>query len=178
MKVFYLLALIFCVSCSKNIKQDDHLVFKSANQIDYYRLSVSDKDLSNIFKRENLSRHDRRLAEILHHDEPTTIADSLFISEMEQTSYFTKTRIDKNLNTKILETFAPSETMLASFAPIEPLCAPTYRDILVFRDNSKITGFAKVCFECSQTHVVGEQSEGVEIDYRTLNKILTELDGI
>ena len=30
----------------------------------------------------------------------------------------------------------------------ENACAPMYRDIYVFRNNNKIVGISKICFEC------------------------------
>lgn len=176
MKPLYFLSFIFFLSCADTKKLDDHLVFKRADQIDHYQLVISDKQLGEIFREENISMEERRLAEIIHHQDPVSIADSVFVAEMDATPYFTKRTLHSKHNEKILNAFLPEETVFsASFSPAERLCVPTYRDILVFRHKGGITGFAKLCFDCNDAHVVGQTNpEGLQPDYETLRKTLSE----
>lgn len=176
MKTIYLLSFMLMLSCSKKKEHEGDLVFQKPDQIDYYYLAVSDKDLQAIFQKENMSRYERQLAEILHHDEPTSVTDTTFITEMEVMPYYLKAQVAKNKHDDILKTFSPhDEITSACFASCITLCALTYRDVLVFRNKSKIVGFAKVCFECSQTHFVADHSETVHVDYKSLKKTLEKL---
>jgi hypothetical protein len=178
MKTFYLLALIVLASCADHSSKEQSKVFVQPDHIDHYRLAINDKALSAIFKNENISNSERRLAEILHHNDPTSIADSLFISEMEAMPYFTKTKVDKKLAQKIMHSFVAEETLMsASIGITMTLCAPTYRDILVFRNHSKIVGMAKVCFACNHVHLVGNETKSVEVKYDLLRKALSKPGG-
>lgn len=176
MRTIYLLSLVLCISCSKKSERSDDLVFHKPDQIDYYYLKITEKEVTEIFKSENMSRHERQLAEILYHIAPTAVNDTAFIGEMDEMPYFDKTTIDKKSNHKILQCFAPyADLHSASFINSVVTCAPTYRDVLVFRKQKKIVGFAKVCFECSQTHLVGSEFEAVHTDYASLKKTLESL---
>ena len=48
-----------------------------------------------------------------------------------------------------------------------------YRDILIFKHDQKITGIAKLCFECNQKVIVGSTNKKFEeFDFGTLWEIL------
>ena len=48
-----------------------------------------------------------------------------------------------------------------------------YRDILIFKHDQKITGIAKLCFECNQKVIVGPTNKKCEeFDFGTLWEIL------
>ena len=177
MRSIYLLGLMLCLSCSNKNHVSDEVLVNKPDQIDYYRLAVSDKELVAIFNNENMSSKERRLAEIMHHDAPTTLADSAFVADMDNAPYYVKFKLDKDLHDKILQSFVSHETFFsANFVATTKLCAPTYRDILIFRKESKITGFAKLCFACSQIHTAGmyPKDEEVEVDYEGLRKLLSQ----
>ena len=176
MKALYFLTFVLLLSCSDQKKFDDNVVFHIPDHIEHYRLNVSDGELSDIFKRENISRQERRLAEILNYDDPTCVSDSLFISDIESIPYFTKTSLNKKHTPKVLEAFVPNNSFLSSSsAKPNSLCVPIYRDILVLRENKKVIGYAKICFECSKTHLVGHKSENVFVNYDSLQKALMAL---
>ena len=174
-KPLYLLLAVLLFSCSDPKSHEAQLAFKPADQIDYYHLNYSDDQLHVIFTTENISMEERKLAEILYHSEPDVVTDSAFVAEMESGPYFVKTTIAKKDVAGILDAFMLEKPLLsASMAPITTLCAPTYRDILVLRKNKKITGYAKICFECDLSHLVGmqTQTETVQTNYEALQKLL------
>ena len=41
-------------------------------------------------------------------------------------------------------------------------CTPIYRDILIFYNNDKIVGIAKICFGCRQSYIIGTNKDDSE----------------
>jgi hypothetical protein len=56
-------------------------------------------------------------------------------------------------------------------------CSPQYRDILVFKKNTEISGVAKICLSCSQFYLISSKKEiqtenfGTEEEYKSLEKL-------
>lgn len=170
-----LLGAALCFSCYDAKAPDQHQVFGRVDQVDHYQLNVPEKELEHIFTNENISMDERRLTEIIHHKDPRHIEDSAFVAELDATPYFTKKTFDPKFNQKVLQAFELDEPFLsASFKPVSRLCAPMYRDILVFRSNKKLTGLAKLCFECDEAHLVAEtpKSKKIKTNYPELRKVL------
>ena len=52
-------------------------------------------------------------------------------------------------------------------------CAPVYRGILIFKHDQRMTGIAKLCFECNQKVIVGSTNKKCEqFDFGALWEIL------
>ena len=108
---------------------------------------------------------------ILNDEFPKTINEINFIKDLSSLG-FKKSSIKPKKFTDLNQIFVEkSEQDGIVFA-----CIPVFRDLLVFKKNNKITGFAKICFECNQSHIIGSKSDtknfGQGQDYEKLGKIL------
>ena len=57
-------------------------------------------------------------------------------------------------------------------------CIPIFRDVLIFKNKSKVVGIAKICFTCNNSVIVGTNANteefGMSGDYEKLSEILYE----
>jgi hypothetical protein len=59
-------------------------------------------------------------------------------------------------------------------------CSPQYRDILVFKKNTEISGVAKICLSCRQFYLISSKKKietenfGTEEEYKSLEKLFNK----
>lgn len=132
-------------------------------------------DENKLLEREedNLTITERLQNDLIIMEKPEALSDTSFISQLEAIG-FKKNIVSKKKFDRINNIFSvkqPKESVAYS-------CIAVFRDILVFKKNSKIVGIAKICFSCDQNRIVGTEMEtinfGQDGDYNELHKILNE----
>ena len=160
-KYISIIILFFLVSCDQRIKT--LFAFQEANKIEYYKIKPEkepseDKELSNV-----VYSYDCRIQGF----------------EIEKTIIlnYNKTDVAVSLNGKLIEYFAITESQYQQASFSMAVCAPIYRDILVFKRDDKIIGIVKLCFSCSHNFVITQKkcAENINLDYSSLNDILKQL---
>ncbi len=173
MKRYILLLFCIFISCSKKVeeKQVDKTYFEF-DEITQYYFPYTDEQLAEIWEKENQSRNEKDLLDLLTYDSPETINDSNFIKRVE------------NLNPEI------SQIEASDFEKIRPIfserkrknddessaCKTLYRNILIFKNDGKVTGITKLCFSCERVHIVGTnrntENFGQAGDWEKLRKLI------
>lgn len=170
---FLLTILLFSCNENKKTSGNHDQPFFYFDQIEYYHADISKKDLQTIEMKEEKTRKEQALLQILTGNIPVSIKDTLFIKNMEILG-FEKDTINNQLNSKISHLFSFREIV----NPVPAACNSEFRDILIFRRNNKIIGIAKISFECLRHQMIGERYNdsnfGQSGEYNELEKILNQ----
>lgn len=171
-KAILLLLSIFLFSCNKKEKINvGDLPFFKFDKIDYYRTDISREALDSIGMKQEKSRKERALMQVLVQNIPVNTMDTLFINNMEILG-FEKSVIDSSQYKRISNLFSLHDTANIDASA----CAVIFRDVLVFRKKDKVIGVAKICFDCGQNHIVGARYDsskfGQSGEYEELMEIL------
>ena len=109
------------------------------------------------------------LDSIIYEDFPYQIYDTTFISKLEKNG-FKKNQISEK-NHSNLKTILRSQFGLGFL--ISTKCLPTYRDVIILKKDNKISGIAKICFDCDQHYFVGNSlDDSGFFEYEALKKLL------
>jgi hypothetical protein len=170
---FLLVFLLF--SCNQNAKTtgNQDLPFFHFDQIEYYHKDISKKELQRIETKEDKTRKEQALLQILTGNVPVSIKDTLFIKNMEILG-FEKDTINNKLNPEISHLFSFREVSKPVTSPLNP----EFCDVLIFRRNARIIGMAKVSFDGLKHQMIGERYNdsnfGQSGEYKELEKILKQ----
>ena len=174
-KTILLLICILAVSCQKKepIAQGD-LPFFLFDQIDYYHKTISEDSIIAIIQKEDQTRKEQGLLQIIKGNVPVNTMDTLCIKNMDILG-FEKQSIPKAYFDKINNLFSlkTAETKSAT------ACVAIYRDVLVFRKKDKVIGVAKICFDCEKSAIVGARYDASQFgqsgEYKALQEILLKV---
>lgn len=179
-KLYIITILLFVLSsCVENdyyhnpFKYDKithYSVTLDEDEIDAYYQSISgiiDKDTTKVTPQFN-----KDLFEIVYeHNKISLLSDVATINKLAEIG-FIKREIPSNNYASIDSTFQFNNTEFSEGYA----CTPIYRDILVFEQGRKISGWAKYCFECNKHDFIGAdyiyQFKPYSIDYDRLEQIL------
>ncbi|MCD1116754.1 hypothetical protein [Chryseobacterium turcicum] len=169
--------LILYLSFSPAINAQE-LPFYDFDQVDYYSIDISEKDISNIeyqrkknsYEYKKISKKNALFLSILRNNYPETIEENF--PEKLINYGFKKNDIDKKRYPEINTIFSekPCNDDLGSF------CIPTFRDVFIFRKKDKIVGIAKICYSCHLATIIGTEKSirnfGSCGDFVKLEKIM------
>jgi hypothetical protein len=151
----YIFQIIFftIISCN-NVKENKQLSQFTFDEVEHYSTGKKDSTISNINEKkyENLTDDERSYLDILEKEIPKNLTDKTFVTNLEKLN-FKKRTINDSKNEELKKIF--SEEFCNELA--ENACTPMYRDIYIFKKNNKITGIAKVCFECQIVYFVSNK---------------------
>lgn len=182
MKVYlriYILLIITLIGCKSDVNKHNSIDDSSLNkyfefdEISHYRNEMPKSDIGNFLNNRSKSKIDSIKYDILFGDIPISLNDSTFTLKL------------KSLNAKenkIQRKYYKAIERIFSFKKHEETygygCIYVYRDILVFKKRKKITGVAKICFECLGSKIIGSKMNtsefGMSGDYKRLEYILQE----
>lgn len=109
--------------------------------------SITDKQIDEIINKDTLNNFDA----IFMGDYPTNIYNEKLFS--------LKSLLLFEINPKLYGTVSA--------------CAPSYRDIIILKKDNKISGIAKICFECEQYYFIGNSFYFSDFDeYDDLKELL------
>lgn len=181
------LTLIFFINCknqednstqnnldTKTISENQDCVpYFDFDQVEYYSINIEENKVYNLYDIEDKTENETKLLSILEDDTFSSISDSTFIYDLEGIGYV-KTKISDSDYFSLNQIFCFREHKDGEYAA----CIPIYRDILIFKNLNKITGMAKICFDCGQYHIVGSKEItkdfGQSGDFGKLNTLLNK----
>ncbi|MCL9806636.1 hypothetical protein NAT51_13960 [Flavobacterium amniphilum] len=169
------LSTLLLLACNQNTKTagNQDLPFFHFDQIEYYHKDISKKELQTIGAKEDKTRKEQALLQILTGNVPVSIKDTLFIKNMDILG-FEKDTIDAKLNPKISHLFSLREVLKPVTSPV----TPDFGDVLIFRRDKHIIGMAKISFDGSKHQMIGERYNdsnfGQSGEYKELEKILKQ----
>jgi hypothetical protein len=159
------------VDSSKLTKQVSGTKYFEYDSIDYYSNRFDESKIGELYDNQYKSEADSFKIGIILGQIPKSITDLAFIDKLAKIGY-KKTFIDKVKFDSIDKIFMEKITI----DNIVTGCIYVYRDILIFKKNSKVVGTAKVCFGCMANQIHGTTAStenfGQDGDYGKLAKLL------
>lgn len=159
-----------------NSKKTNQLIEKKYfeyDEIDYYAIDFDESKIRDLYNNQSKTEIDSFKMGIILGDIPKSISDLDFIDKLAKVGY-NKAIIDKSTFDSIDEIFVEKTTT----ENIAAACIYVYRDILIFKKDSKVIGTAKVCFGCMANQINGTTANtenfGQDGDYAKLEKILRQ----
>ncbi len=169
-KTILLLSLFLIISCQSVDNRPS--IFSKSDEINFYRVKEESENLIG----EDSIVVPKVFTELLFDTEPRKLPNLNEIQYLEK--YYQKKPLNSVSTEKIAEIFndAGFPVNNASFG-VSNICAPVYRDILVFKKKGKVTAYAKICLSCYKNYVVLEKNhfENFRINYEDLHKLLDSL---
>ena len=151
-KITRIILIIFIASlfsCSKGKKENASAKFLDNKTFEFDKIehysSIQNHKIDSITSRkeEPLSKFEKEYFRLLNDNYPTSLTDSSFFKSLMMPHIKVDTiskegliEFKKKFNNKMCDYYA------------NKACVPIYDDIYIFRLNSKITGIAKVCYQC------------------------------
>ncbi|KMQ62072.1 hypothetical protein ACM40_07100 [Chryseobacterium sp. BLS98] len=181
-----LLLLINCKDQKQNITADPKIEqsvmseikygenFFDYNEIDYYQIETKEGGITELDQNQGKSKIDKLKYDLVIGETPESINDLDFLNYMNKIGYLKK-KINPSKFGNINKIFVekPEEEMMVA------ACIPVFRDILVFKKSGKVTGIAKICFDCHQYRMIGTDANtenfGSDNDYSQLGNILDNI---
>lgn len=159
------------VNSSKSTKQVIGRKFFIYDSIDYYTNDIDESKTLDLYDNKSKSEIDSFKMGVILGDIPNSISDLEFIDKLSNLGY-KKTTIEKSKFDSIDSIFVEK----TSTENIATACIYVYRNILIFKKDSKVVGTAKVCFGCMANQIKGTTANtenfGQEGDYERLAKLL------
>lgn len=149
--------------------------FFDYNEIDYYHIETKENEIIELDQNQDKSKIDKLKYHLIYDTIPKNINDLDFLNYMDKIGYLKK-KINPSKFESINKIFVekPEEEIIIA------ACIPVFRDILVFKKNSKVTGIAKICFSCHQYRIIGTDANtenfGSNNDYSQLGNILDTIN--
>lgn len=145
--------------------------FFTYDGIDYYSIDFDESEIYALFDNRSRSVFDSFKMELIAGNLPSDITDLASIDHLAKVGY-KKTIIDSSKFDRIDEIFVektPKES-------IRLACMVIYRDILIFKKDSKVVGTAKICFDCGAHQIRGAAANtenfGLADEYWDLRALL------
>ncbi len=110
------------------------------DEIVYYKINKS-VNTHRLRYKKNHSAKKKLIYEVVFGDAPNSISDTLFVKDLEKLN-FHKEKLEITQYQKIAEIYTRGSKRY------DVACVTTFRDILVFKKNSRIIGLSKICFDC------------------------------
>jgi len=173
---FWSFILIICFSCNHSTFETENAIEKCTpyftfDSVEHYYVRADTNKSTAIERRNNLSEVERKQLNMMYEDTAKVIADSIIYQNLEQIN-FIKVVVPSTKFDIINKIFC--EKNLDSYE--SAACIPIYRDILIFKNKNKTVGFAKVCFQCGMSLIVGASEKTTMLythdDYTKLKEIL------
>jgi hypothetical protein len=149
-----LIVATLCFGCKKNNEKENQY-FSNFDEVVHYQ--INDTIINEIWTK-------RMHKEVLNETDSLTMwfvngwreggsLDKKVESRLSQTKFVMRP-LDTTYNSELREIFKENR-----IAPIETTaCEPTFRDILIFKNNNKAVGMAKLCLECSKSEFAGAKA--------------------
>ena len=183
MKAFFVILILLTLTCCKDRPKEgvasnsDCQPYFQFDQLIHYKSSISDDSVGILQGREKRDEKEERLFQVLTDrvfDEKysmTSLADTIKLMNLEDLGFLRK-EISKDKILKIDQLFCER-----AYDEVDHnMCLPVYRDIIFFKKEGRIVGFARICFDCGMSNIVGSEQDtyafGQAGDYETLSHLL------
>lgn len=142
------------------------------DEIEYYENDISPDGLNMLFESQSKYDIDSFKMKILTvSDIPKDINDLSYPANLIKTGYKKEAIAPSRFPefNKIFQEKVTREHTITS-------CLQVYRDILIFKKKSKVTGIAKICFDCYDSWILGGNTHienfGLDGDFEKLEHLL------
>lgn len=158
--VFSFILIIF--SCNKAKKQVDtsnnkniEQAFFDYNEIEYYHNNRNNKlfGVGDFYDEFQKNTKDSTEFNLLIGGTPKNLKDSSFVKNLKKAG-FEKIYLPAEKQKQLKKIFVEKDRKPEDKVALKPM----FNDILIFRNNGKITGFSKLSFEYLQSRVIGTDS--------------------
>lgn len=151
-------------------KQSHCPAYFQFDSVVHYQLALTAEEELSWMDKEPSTPEDTILNYVLVGDTLANLADTGVIPALEQIGY-KQLLIDKQKAMAIKDIFCKADER-DEFTT----CLAVYRDILIFRQNNKIIGAAKICFDCGDLLISGpasrEKKRSKWVNFYKLGKLL------
>ncbi len=145
--------------------------FFDYDKIEYYSTDFDEEKIGELYDNQTKSEIDSIKMGVILDDIPNNISDLSFIEKLEKIGY-KKSIVDKSKFKDIDKIFVEKSVK----ENLATACIYVYRDILIFKKESKVVGTAKICFDCLANQINGTKANtenfGQDGDYGKLATIL------
>jgi hypothetical protein len=183
MKAYFAILIFLTLTyCKDRPKEDaasnsDCQPYFQFDHLTHYRISISDDSVGILQGQDKRDEKEEKLFEVLTDrvfDEKysmTSLADTIKLMNLEDLGFLRK-EIPKDKILKIDQLFCER-----AYDEIDHnMCLPVYRDIIFFKKEERTVGFARICFDCGMSNIVGSDQNtytfGQAGEYETLSLLL------
>lgn len=169
--------LVACISGSLDKKNSGSInkPYFDFDEVIYVRILISDKEINQLYIKENKSEMEQKLFEVLAkpliNDD---IEEVIIVKDLERIN-----KTERTIDKKYFETLNNTifiEKKCDDYAPA--VCDPFYRDILLFKKNGILIGVAKFSFNGRVCDFAGTTANhecfGAFGEFDELRKILSD----
>ncbi|MGL2966353.1 hypothetical protein [Flavobacterium sp. XGLA_31] len=176
-KSFMIVLCLTLAACNQKEKPvNGEMPFFIFDKVEYYHTGISANETDSIVMKQDKTRKEEGLLQIIRGRIPVSTIDTLFIKNMELLS-FEKYSIDAKLNPQIAQLFSVHQPKTK--ATETKTNSPTYTDVLIFRKKDKVIGVAKICFDCKKSWIMGSryptEDFGLSGEYEELHQLLASI---
>lgn len=180
--LYFIFSLLIMFGCKKEqgkiielpTKKENSKIIKEPffvfDKVEHYKLADS-TGIDEFHKYRNNSALDSFRLGVVRNEIPNSLSDSSFIEKLQKIGYSDITVPEEKFQI-LNEIFSEKKVKNT----VDYACVPVYRDILIFKKENKISGIAKICFECLQHRIYGTKKSTEEFggdgDYQRLDSLL------
>lgn len=151
-----LLTLVSCKSQQDKTNSKiagECLPYFEYDDVDHFSIKIEEDSVWSLKEREVKSVSEKKLLDLLQ-DDLHDISDTVMLMDLPGMG-FEKKKIPREKFSQLDQLFCERshEEISAS------TCIPIYRDILLFKNHNRITGFARLCFDCDQSNLIGSNRD-------------------
>lgn len=160
-KCFLIIASSLLLSCNhtskKNIEnqkivEKESRRFFDSDKIEHYHLNFSEDDFFKLRRTKRRSKKEEELFKILVFSFPDSIPKADFEKILLKHNY-EKSNLSLQQQKKIENVFSEKDSLKSDACS----CIAEYRDIFIFKKNTKTVGIAKICFKNARFQIVGSK---------------------
>lgn len=174
-KVLLLLVSVCLFQCGQKSAEPESVAgsqpFFTFDRVDHYHLDIDRNGFDSIVRKEDKSRKEQALLQILQQNIPVSTIDTLFIPNMGMLD-FHQTLVDPKFHSELSRLFSVNKPA----ADTRTACEPIFKDVLIFRQKQKVIGVAKIAFDCDKHYIIGARYPsggfGRDGEYAKLKAIL------
>jgi hypothetical protein len=149
-----IITILTVVGCkSSNVKKRQCIPYFQYDEIDHYSLRGTADSVWNVLELRRNER-DRLFIEILCSESMTQMSDTVKLSNLLSFG-FAVHNLPKDEFAQIDDIFC--ERRYDKDEISVSMCIPAYRDILIFKKENHTIGYARLCFECELSSIVGSK---------------------
>jgi hypothetical protein len=146
--------LLACAKPSSYHQEEENCQpFFLFDQVYHFHLKLESDTLTILAEKVDRTIDESEFYELLRSDDPMGLMDTIKISKLEDFG-FVKNQIEEVHFPGLMDVFCEKKHKEAAKVN---LCIPEFNDILVFKRKGQIIAFAKLCFGCNQSVIVGAE---------------------
>ncbi|TDW49981.1 hypothetical protein EV144_102412 [Flavobacterium sp. 270] len=160
-KCILIITSILLLSCNHAAKKegDNEKVAKKelkpffdSDKIEHYYLNFSEDDFFKLARKEKLSKKEKEFLGIFEFSFPDSIPNEDFEKILLSHNY-KKSKLSSKQEKAIKNIFSEKDSLRNEACS----CIAEYRDIFIFKKNTKTVGIAKICFKNLRFEIVGSK---------------------